>query len=106
MGEAAWKHWKARTYGEVNLCDGTYKEIKGALLSFLKDVGQLYPSWDVLLGSMSVSSVRAASFGRERNGASAAGMLVYFVGPEAKVMKNAYPKLLFEWYTQSGCVHL
>ena len=41
QGEVAWKLWKARTYSEVNLSDGMHEAIKGAFLSFRKDVGQI-----------------------------------------------------------------
>merc|ERR1712008_367415 len=64
QGEEAWKLWKAGTYGDVSLSDGvveyakTHEEIKGAFLTFQKDVDQIYPGWKEKLGYTGESSVQ------------------------------------------------
>jgi hypothetical protein len=53
QGEDFWIQWNTGKFGDVSLSDGVieyskpHEEIKGAFLTFQKDVVQIYPGWAV-----------------------------------------------------------
>ena len=75
--------WKAGKSGDVS-SDGvieyfkTHEEIKGAFLTFQKEVVQIYPGWKDKLGYTGETAVQAATFDWKKKAAAAAFLEVVY----------------------------